>query len=101
YAPGAAQHPVEELPDEALLFLLGSRYCETDRLSDMAWSMFQNTAPGWARVQAVTDYVHNHITFDYAAARPDKTAFDAWSEAKGVCRDYAHLAIALCRSLNN
>ena len=100
YAPQAVQHPVEALPEEALLFLLGSRYCETDRLSQTAWSLFEATAPGWARVQAITDYVHNHIVFNYANTRPDKTAYDAWVEGTGVCRDYAHLAVALCRCMN-
>ena len=100
YAPQAVQHPVEALPQEALLFLLGSRYCETDRLSQTAWSLFEATAPGWARVQAITDYVHNHIVFNYANTRPDKTAYDAWVEGTGVCRDYAHLAVALCRCMN-
>ncbi|MDB5446695.1 MAG: transglutaminase [Phenylobacterium sp.] len=100
YAPDAVQHPVEGLPEETLLFLLGSRYCETDRLSQMAWQLFEKTPPGWARVQAITDYVHNHIAFNYANARPDKTAYDAWVEGTGVCRDYAHLAVALCRCMN-
>ena len=100
YVPDAIQHPIDELPDEAMLYLLGSRYCETDRLSATAWSLFGQTPLGWARVQAICDYVHNRIAFNYAAARPDKTAFDAWTEAVGVCRDYAHLAIAFCRCLN-
>jgi transglutaminase-like putative cysteine protease len=100
YAPGARQHPVEDLPDDVVLFLLGSRYCETDRLSAEAWRLFGNTPTGWARVQAITDYVHNHIAFDYMKTRPDKTAFDAWVEATGVCRDYAHLAVTFCRCMN-
>jgi transglutaminase-like putative cysteine protease len=100
YAPDAVQHAVHDLPDEVIVFLLGSRYCETDRLSQTAWSLFQDTAPGWARVQAITDYVHHHIVFNYANARPDKTAYDAWAEGTGVCRDYAHLAVALCRCMN-
>jgi transglutaminase-like putative cysteine protease len=100
YAPHALQHAVEDLPSEVVLYLLGSRYCETDRLSDIAWRLFQNTRPGWERVQAITNHVHHHIVFNYANARPDKTAHDAWSEATGVCRDYAHLAIAFCRSMN-
>jgi transglutaminase-like putative cysteine protease len=100
YAPQAQQHPVEDLPDEAVIYLLGSRYCETDRLSQTAWSLFENTPPGWARVQAICDYVHNHIVFNYANARPDKTAYDAWREATGVCRDYAHLAVTFCRCMN-
>lgn len=100
YAPEAAQHAVEDLPDDVIQYLLGSRYCETDRLSAPAWSLFGATPPGWARVQAITDYVHGHIAFSHAAARPDKTAWDAWMEAQGVCRDYAHLAIAFCRCMN-
>jgi len=100
YAPEAVQHPVEALPNEVVVYLLGSRYCETDRLSEIAWSLFQATQPGWARVQAICDWVHNHIRFDYQQARPTKTAFDAWTEAVGVCRDYAHLAVAFCRCMN-
>jgi transglutaminase-like putative cysteine protease len=96
----AGQHAVEELPSETLVYLLGSRYCETDRLSDTAWTLFQNTQPGWARVQAICDFVHHHIRFGYEHARSTKTAHDAYVEAKGVCRDYAHLAIAFCRCMN-
>jgi transglutaminase-like putative cysteine protease len=99
-APDARQHPVEDLPEESLVYLLGSRYCETDRLSDMAWSMFGTTPPGWARVQAICDFVHRHIVFGYQHARPTKTAWEAFNEGNGVCRDYAHLAIAFCRCLN-
>lgn len=98
--PDARQHPVEDLPEESLVYLLGSRYCETDRLSDMAWSMFGTTPPGWARVQAICDFVHRHIVFGYQHARPTKTAWEAFNEGNGVCRDYAHLAIAFCRCLN-
>ncbi|MGF6922976.1 transglutaminase-like domain-containing protein [Paraburkholderia sp. 40] len=94
------QHAVETLPDECLVFLLGSRYCETDLLSDIAWKLFSNTPPGRHRVQAICDYVHRHITFGYEFARPTKTAFQAWQERKGVCRDFAHLAVALCRAMN-
>lgn len=100
YAPEAVEHPVEDLPDEVLLYLLGSRYCETDRLSETAWSLFGGLAPGWARVQAITDYVHAHIAFSHEDARADKTAYDVWTEGRGVCRDYAHLAITLCRCMN-
>ena len=100
YAPDAKQAPVADLPAEVLVYLLASRYCETDRLSEFAWAQFGNGPTGWARVQAVVDYVHNHITFGYEHARPTKGAYEAHSEALGVCRDYAHLAIALCRSLN-
>ena len=94
------QHAVEDLPAETLVYLLGSRYCETDRLSDVAWKLFEKTPPGWARVQAICDFVHNHITFGYEHARATKTAADAFDEGKGVCRDYAHLAITFCRCMN-
>ena len=98
--PDAPQHAIQDLPEETLVFLLGSRYCETDRLSETAWALFANTPPGWARVQAICDYVHNRIAFDYQQARPTKTAWDAYNEQVGVCRDYAHLAIAFCRCMN-
>jgi transglutaminase-like putative cysteine protease len=99
-APSAQQHQVQDLPEETLVFLLGSRYCETDRLSETAWSLFGNTPLGWGRVQAVCDFVHRHITFGYEHARPTKTAWEAYNEGRGVCRDYAHLAIAFCRCMN-
>jgi transglutaminase-like putative cysteine protease len=98
--PGARQHPIEELPTETLVYLLGSRYCETDRLGDVAWALFAGTEPGWARVQAICDYAHERITFGYHHARGDKSAWEAYSDRTGVCRDYAHLAIALCRCMN-
>lgn len=97
---GATETPVANLPDDTLVFLMGSRYCETDRLSQTAWDLFGTMPPGWARVQAVCDYVHRHITFGYANARATRTAFEAYHERVGVCRDYAHLAIALLRCLN-
>ena len=96
----AQQHAVPDLPDDALVFLLGSRYCETERLSDIAWSLFGNTPPGWGRVQAVCDYVHRHIAFGYEHARAGRTAWEAFCDRTGVCRDYAHLAVAFCRCLN-
>jgi transglutaminase-like putative cysteine protease len=99
-AHSARQHPVSELPHESLVYLLGSRYCETDLLSEFAWKQFGSTPLGWARVQAVCDFVHRHIQFDYMQARPTRTAMEAFRERVGVCRDYAHLAIALCRCLN-
>jgi transglutaminase-like putative cysteine protease len=98
--PGARQHEVRDLPEDTLAFLLGSRYCETDLLSDAAWQLFSQTPLGWPRVQAICDYVHNHIVFGYNDARPTKTAWEAFQERKGVCRDYAHLAIAFCRCMN-
>jgi transglutaminase-like putative cysteine protease len=96
----AGQHPIEELPDEALVFLLASRFCESDRMLDLAWSLFGTTPPGWPRVQAICDFVHNHIHFDYQQARPTRSASEAYAEGVGVCRDYAHLAVAFCRAMN-
>jgi transglutaminase-like putative cysteine protease len=98
--PDAQQVPLDQLPDDVLLYLLGSRYCETDRLSEFAWSQFGGAGQGWQLVQTIVAYVHHHIRFDYMTARPTKTAWDAWHEQVGVCRDYAHLAIALCRCMN-
>jgi transglutaminase-like putative cysteine protease len=98
--PDAVQHPVEELPEDALVFLLGSRYCETDLLSDTAWQLFESTPPGWGRVQAICDYVHDRIEFDYQTARMTRTAAEAHEERTGVCRDFAHLAVAFCRCMN-
>jgi transglutaminase-like putative cysteine protease len=94
------QLPVEDLPDPCMQFLLGSRYCETDLLSDDAWRLFGGIATGRERVQAICDFVHHHIRFDYQCARPTKTAFEAFEEGAGVCRDYAHLAVAMCRAMN-
>ncbi len=99
-APDAPQHEVNELPPDILVFLLGSRYCETDRLAAIAWSLFADTPPGWARVAAICDFVHHHITFNYADARPTRSAWEAYEERKGVCRDFAHLAVAFCRCMN-
>ncbi len=96
----APQYAVEDLPEETLLYLLGSRYCETDRLSDLAWQLFGQSPPGWNRVQAICDYVHRHITFGYENARSTKTAWETFNERNGVCRDFAHLAIAFCRCMN-
>jgi transglutaminase-like putative cysteine protease len=98
--PGAREVPVADLPDECLVYLMGSRYCETDRLSQAAWDMFGTLAPGWGRVQAVCDFVHQRIKFDYLQARSSRTAFEAFNERIGVCRDFAHLALTLCRCLN-
>jgi transglutaminase-like putative cysteine protease len=92
--------PVHELPPECLRFLLGSRYCEVDRMSEPAWDLFGGTPESSERVQAVLDWVHDHITFGYEFARPTKTAFDAYTERQGVCRDFQHLAITFLRALN-
>jgi len=99
-APQARQTPVEQLPDDALLFLLASRYCETDRLMDVAWANFAHYGTASERVDAIVDFVHNHIEFGYHHARPDKTAWNGYQERQGVCRDFAHLAITLCRCMN-
>jgi len=98
--PTARQVPVQDLPHETLVYLLASRYCETDRMMQLAWSLFATTPPGWARVQAICDYVHDRVEFGYHFARPTKTAHDAHAERQGVCRDFAHLAITLCRCMN-
>lgn len=99
-APWVTQTPVEDLPASTLVYLLGSRYCETDQLSAVAWQLFGNGPTGWARVQAICDYVHQHIAFGYEHARRTRTAWEAHTERRGVCRDYAHLAIAFCRCMN-
>ena len=96
----ARQHLIGEIPEDALVFLLASRYCETELLADIAWKLFSSTPLGWARVQAICDFVHNHIKFDYMQARATRTAFEAYNERTGVCRDFAHLAVALCRCMN-
>jgi transglutaminase-like putative cysteine protease len=99
-APDVEQTVVEALPEDTIPFLLGSRYCDTDLLSNEAWSLFQNTPSGRARVQAICDFVHNHIRFDYNQARSTRSASEAYAERVGVCRDYTHLAIAFCRCMN-
>jgi len=99
-APDAGQDLVHELPEETLVFLLASRYCDSDRMLDLAWKLFGQTNPGWARVQAICDFVHERIAFGYEHARVTRTASEAYEDKRGVCRDYAHLAIAFCRALN-
>jgi transglutaminase-like putative cysteine protease len=96
----AREVPVADLPDEVLGYLLGSRYCETDHLSSLAWQLFGDIPSGWARVQAIVDYVHNRLSFGYGYARSTRTAAQAHEERVGVCRDFAHLAITLCRCMN-
>ena len=96
----APEIPISQLPKEHVQFLLASRYCEVDRLSDLAWQLFGGTAPGWPRAQAICDWVHQHITFGYHFARPTKSALDVYNERQGVCRDFQHLAIALCRAMH-
>lgn len=96
----APQILVQDLPDETIVYLLGSRYCETDKLSDIAWNLFGKTPLGWQRVQAILNFVHGHIKFDYMQARSTKSAFDVYQEKVGVCRDYAHLAATFLRCMN-
>jgi transglutaminase-like putative cysteine protease len=90
----------QDLPDDVLRFLLNSRYCETDLLSAVAFDLFGDVAPGWNRVQAICDWVQAKVRFDYGKTRPTKTALDVYTERVGVCRDFQHLAVAFCRSLN-
>jgi transglutaminase-like putative cysteine protease len=99
-APGARQLEVGELPDDVLIYLLGSRYCDTEKLSPLAWSLFGVVTPGWQRVQAICDYVHQRVCFGYHHARSDRTASEGHEERIGVCRDFAHLAVTLCRCVN-
>jgi transglutaminase-like putative cysteine protease len=98
--PYAQQHALQDLPVEVLVYLLGSRYCETDKLSGLAWAMFGHVQKGWPLVEAIVNYTHERITFGYQHANPMKTAWDANNEKRGVCRDFAHLAITLCRCMN-
>jgi len=98
--PAAVQHEIHDLPDATLMFLMPSRYCEVDRMVDLAWQLFSTVPKGWARVQAICDFVHGHITFDYMQARKTRTASETYQERVGVCRDFTHLAITFCRCLN-
>jgi transglutaminase-like putative cysteine protease len=99
-AESAQQELVEELPESVLGFLIGSRYCETDRLSQAAWDLFGQSPTGWGRVQAICDFVHRHIAFGYEYANSTKSAWEAFNQGQGVCRDYAHLAITFARCMN-
>ncbi|MBF9057725.1 transglutaminase family protein [Rhodobacterales bacterium HKCCSP123] len=99
-APDAGQHAVQDLPFDTLPYLLGSRYCDTDLMSDEAWHLFENTPPGWARVQAICDFVHATVSFDYMQASATRTASETLAGRNGVCRDFAHLAITFCRCMN-
>jgi transglutaminase-like putative cysteine protease len=98
--PEAREVPIRDLPSEVFAYLLGSRYCETDKLADIAWSLFGATPRGWKRVAAICDFVHRHLTFGYAHARATRTAYEAFTERVGVCRDFTHLAVAFCRCMN-
>jgi transglutaminase-like putative cysteine protease len=98
--PDTTQHRIEDLPDECLPFLLASRYCEVAEMLSIAWELFGQTPPGWARVDAICDWVNGHVEFGYRYARPSKTAVDVFLERRGVCRDFTHLAVTFCRCLN-
>lgn len=97
--PDASQHTIHELPTDTLLYLLGSRYCEIEKLSEAAWDLFGHGPKGWKLVQAICDWVHKHITFTHESARCDRTAHDTFLDQRGVCRDYTHLAITFCRCM--
>ena len=96
----AREVPVQDLPPDTLRYLLNSRYCEVDRLSQIAVELFAGVAPGWPKVQAICDWVHSKVVFGYHFARPSKTALDVFTERTGVCRDFQHLAVTFCRALN-
>jgi len=98
--PGAEQWDIDALPNDALPFLLPSRYCDIEKLSNLAWSLFGGIRGGWQRVQAICDYAHDRIEFGYHHARGDRTASEGHAERTGVCRDFAHLAVTLCRCMN-
>ena len=100
HVPEAQQHSIPELPDDVLQYLIPSRYCDSDNLTQEAWRLFATAPQGWARVQAITDFVHRHVTFGYQFGRATKTASEVYREKTGVCRDFAHLAISLCRAMN-
>ena len=94
--PGAL---VQDLPDEAIVYTLPSRYCPSDLFIQDAWAMFGNAPDGWARVQAVSDWLHANITYG-AGSNASSTALDAYFSRRGVCRDFAHLGVSFCRALN-
>ena len=96
----AKQHPVEDLPEDSLVFLLASRYCDNEKLSQIAWNMFGHVPAGWQRVQAICDFVHGHVSFGYEHASATRTAWETFTERRGVCRDFTHLAVAFCRCMN-
>lgn len=99
-APDAAQHAIQDLPDDVLQYLIPSRYCDSDNLTQDAWKLFASTPEGWGRAKAITAFVHQHVTFGYQFGRATKTASEVFREKTGVCRDFAHLAISLCRAMN-
>jgi transglutaminase-like putative cysteine protease len=98
--PEAREIPPQELPAEVLQFLLSSRYCEVDLLSQTAVNLFGGINPGWERVTAICGWVHDNVTFGYQFARNTKTAMEVFTDRTGVCRDFQHLAVTFCRALN-
>ena len=96
----AQEHAVSELPDEVMVYLLSSRFCDTEMLMAEAWRLFGHVRPGWSRVQAICDFANQHVRFGYQFARATRTASETYAEGQGVCRDFAHLAITLCRCVN-
>ncbi|MBW4026343.1 MAG: transglutaminase family protein [Acidobacteria bacterium] len=99
-SPWAVELPVEQVPNEVLRYLMNSRYCEVDSMVHIATDLFGGLAPGWQRVQAINNWVHQHVTFGYHHARATKTALNVYTERTGVCRDFQHLAVTFCRALN-
>jgi transglutaminase-like putative cysteine protease len=99
-APNAREIPVQDLPHDVLRYLLNSRYCEVDRMSNIAVELFGGFAPGWGRVKAICDWVHSKVKFGYQYANATKTALDVFTYRFGVCRDFQHLAVTMCRALN-
>jgi len=98
--PEAHEIPVQDLPHDVVRYLYNSRYCEVDRFSIIALELFGAAPPGWSRVQAICDWIHSRVSFGYQYARPTKTALDVYTERFGVCRDFQHLAVTMCRALN-
>jgi len=98
--PSAEQHAIAELPNDVLEFLMASRYCDSDNLVKEAWALFGQSPEGWQRVETIIKFVHDHVTFGYQFGRANKTASEVFREKTGVCRDFAHLSIALCRAMN-
>jgi transglutaminase-like putative cysteine protease len=98
--PDAREIAVQDLPDDVLQYLMGSRYCDTDKLSQTAWNMFGPLTPGWSRVAAIVEYAHKRLRFDYQMADATRSAHEGHTQQVGVCRDFAHLAITLCRCMN-
>ncbi|HEY2678583.1 MAG TPA: transglutaminase family protein [Steroidobacteraceae bacterium] len=96
----APETAIGALPHEALMYLLPSRYCESDLIAIEAFRLFGQSAPGWPRVQSICDFVNRHVAFGYQYARATRTALETYRERRGVCRDLAHLAIAFCRAMN-